>query len=246
MKKVPILIWQIIILAIIYSGLRFGIRPPIPSSLLNMYMILSIIASLIYITVQEERRQRFFQPVRDIFIKEERKTIRAIVLIFFPLLVGFHVYSKVLPRIEPPAELRSIHPAPPGEIDFQGKIIKLQGLKNPLRADKKNFENYVKEGAAIYFKNCFYCHGDKLNGKGYLSPGLNPQPADFTDVGTIAQLQESFVFWRISKGGIGLPVESAPWSSAMPAWEFTLTEEEIWKVILYLYEAAGVSPRTWE
>ena len=27
------------------------------------------------------------------------------------------------------------------------------------------------------------------------------------DSGTIAQLQESYLFWRIKKGGVGLPVE---------------------------------------
>lgn len=246
MKRIPIFIWQIIILAIIYFSLKFGINPPIPSSLLSMYMILAVLSTLIYITLQEDRKKRFLQPIRDIFIKEEKKIIRTIVLILFPLLVGFHVYSKILPSIESPAELRSIHPAPPSEIDFQGKTIKIQGLKNPLHEDKKNFEKYINEGAIIYFKNCFYCHGDNLDGKGYLARGLNPQPADFTDPGTIAQLQESFVFWRISKGGIGLPAESSPWNSAMPAWENTLTEEDIWKVIIYIYEAAGVSPRTWE
>lgn len=244
--KIPIFIWQIIILSIIYLGLKFGIKPPIPSSLINMYMILTIVASLIYITLQDERKQRFHQPIRDLFIKKERKIIRTIILIFFPLLVSFHVYSKISLRIEPPSELRSIHPAPPSEINFRDKIIKITGLKNPLREDKNNFEKYVNEGATIYFKNCFYCHGDDLNGKGYLASGFNPAPANFTDTGTIAQLQESFVFWRITKGGIGLPHESSPWNSAMPAWEKYLSEQDIWKVIIYLYEAAGVSPRTWE
>jgi mono/diheme cytochrome c family protein len=32
----------------------------------------------------------------------------------------------------------------------------------------------------------------------------------------------------------------------MPAWEDYLTEEEIWAVILFLYEQTGRHPRTWE
>jgi hypothetical protein len=32
----------------------------------------------------------------------------------------------------------------------------------------------------------------------------------------------------------------------MPVWEDFLTEEDIWKVILYIYEGAGQAPRTWE
>ena len=32
----------------------------------------------------------------------------------------------------------------------------------------------------------------------------------------------------------------------MPAWEDFLTEEEIWAVIIFLYEQTGWTPRTWE
>jgi len=75
---------------------------------------------------------------------------------------------------------------------------------------------------------------------------LNPLPANFQDNGTIAQLTESFVFWRVAKGGPGLPREGTPWNSAMPAWEDFLTEDEIWSVVLFLYEQTGWKPRTWE
>ncbi len=32
----------------------------------------------------------------------------------------------------------------------------------------------------------------------------------------------------------------------MPRWEAMLSEEERWKVILFLYDYTGFSPRTWE
>ena len=37
------------------------------------------------------------------------------------------------------------------------------------------------------------------------------------------------------KGGPGLPDKFSPWDSSMPAWENQLSEEEVWKVILYIY-----------
>src|SRR5947208_3528614 len=40
--------------------------------------------------------------------------------------------------------------------------------------------------------------------------------------------------------------ESTPWNSAMPAWEERLTEEQIWQVIMYLYDATRQQPRRWE
>lgn len=85
-----------------------------------------------------------------------------------------------------------------------------------------------------------------MDGEGHYAHGFNPLPLSFTDPGTIAQLTESFVFWRIAKGGPGLPREGTPWNSAMPVWEDFLTEDEIWAVIIYLYEQTGWRPRTWE
>ena len=52
-------------------------------------------------------------------------------------------------------------------------------------------------------------------------------------------LRETFLFWRISKGGPGLPEEGGPWDTAMPAWEKFLKEEEIWDAILFLYDFTG-------
>jgi mono/diheme cytochrome c family protein len=104
----------------------------------------------------------------------------------------------------------------------------------------------VRTGERVYHQNCMVCHGDALDGKGPFAHGFNPLPLSFRDAGTIAQLTESFVFWRIAKGGPGLPREGAPWNSAMPAWEDLLTEEEIWAVIIYMYAQSGHSPRTWE
>jgi hypothetical protein len=54
---------------------------------------------------------------------------------------------------------------------------------------------------------------------------------------TIALLRDTFLFWRISKGGPGLPEEGGPWDTAMPAWEKFLKEDEIWDVILFLYDS---------
>ena len=86
-----------------------------------------------------------------------------------------------------------------------------------------------------------------MYGKGLFAYGLDPVPTNFQDSGTIAMLQESYLFWRILKGGIGLPEEGGPWASAMPAWEKFLKKEQIaWDVIAYLYEYTGQKPRALE
>ena len=119
----------------------------------------------------------------------------------------------------------------------------LDGHENPLRADGSIAEDYAV-GRAIYYRNCLPCHGDALDGNGHFAHGFNPAPIDLTN--TLKDLTESYVFWRVAKGGPGLPLEGTPWNSAMPAWEQFLSEDEVWAVIVFLYEQTGLSPRTWE
>ena len=104
----------------------------------------------------------------------------------------------------------------------------------------------LAEGRAIYGQRCVYCHGDALDSDGMFADALRPRPLDFTDPGTIAQLTESFVFWRIAKGGPGLPPGSTPWDSSMPAWEKILSQGEMWDVIAFMYDHTGYRPRTKE
>ena len=81
---------------------------------------------------------------------------------------------------------------------------------------------------------------------GMFAHGLDPIPTDFTSQGTIEGLRETYLFWRIAKGGPGLPEEAGPWDTAMPAWEKFLTEEDMWDVTLFLYDFTGRRPRARE
>lgn len=236
----------ILVLLVSFVTFRFGIRPPVPRSVLTLYMAIVLVAVLVYASSDSDSWRAFLEPIRSTLVDDSKRPLRVALMILFPILVGYYAYTQASQRIEAPPELRAVHPAPPGSISFRGKTIDIGGLENPLRKDTANFQKYVREGGEIYSKDCLYCHGDHLDGKGHFAQGFNPPPANFTDPGTIAMLQESYLFWRIAKGGPGLPKESAPWNSAMPAWEDRLSEEEIWKTILYLYEAAGVQPRRWE
>ena len=101
-----------------------------------------------------------------------------------------------------------------------------------------------KTDVGSIIRTAFYCHGDDLDGEGHFAHGLSPLPANFQDPGIIPNFKESFFFWRISKGGPGLPPPATPWDSAMPVWEDYLTEEEIWDVIIFLSEYTGYKPRT--
>ncbi len=236
----------VILVAVCYVGLAYGVRPPLPASIVYLYMGLIIVGILSQIGVENERLREFIRPIGELLADEDKARHRIVVFTLLPLAVAFVVFTNSSVSSVPPAELRTVHPAPPAMIQFRGRDIDIAALENPLRHDGENYDRHVEAGRATYYQNCHFCHGDDLDGNGMFAHAFNPPPADFTDPGTLTMLQESFVFWRVSKGGPGLPAISAPWSSAMPAWEEMLTEEEIWQVILFMYEATGQVPRTWE
>jgi mono/diheme cytochrome c family protein len=241
-----VLAWLLFRYGIPYLPPLLGIRSaPAPQSVLLQYMGITLVGVLIYVSTDEARWRRFREPVVDTLVRPERRLIRGTLLVAVPLLVGFVTYLQARPRVGAPIQLRSIHPAPPGEITFRGTTMKLAGLENPLRG-RGNPADHVAEGRRVYYQNCLPCHGDRLDGEGHFGHGFSPTPLSFSDPGTIAQLTESFVFWRIAKGGPGLPREGTPWNSAMPKWEDYLTEDEIWSVIMFLYDQTGWQPRRWE
>ena len=250
--KIPKLLQAVIVLAIVYYGfiLVFDVilDHVIPSSLLTMYMFFVVAGVFMVFTATEEGTRELVAPVKALVEDPNKKMIRNVVFVILPLLAGWYTFEKTRLSFEAPVELRTIHPAPPTSMKAFGKRYNIIKLENPLRklekTDPKKFKEHVTAGAKVYIQNCHFCHGDKLDGKGPYAAGLNPTPANFQDVGTIAQLQESYLFWRIATGGPGLPKEAAPWISSMPIWQNFLSEEEIWQVILFLYDYTGYQPRS--
>ncbi|MCH8156538.1 MAG: cytochrome c [Nitrospinae bacterium] len=236
------------------------LSPHVPWTLFITYMMLWSIGTFLYISQDPVTFREFRAPIVKMIIGEY-KMARIVVFTLMPFLVGWATYNSLYPSFEEPVELRTVHPAPPATTKVHGKTYSLEKLTNPFRideqdnykesfpfldADKHEYMKYVTEGGTIFFQNCHFCHGDQLNGLGMFSHAFNPTPANFIDPGTIAMLRESFLFWRVAKGGPGLPNESTPWSSAMPAWEEHLTTDEIWKVILFEYWYTGWHPRTFD
>jgi len=123
----------------------------------------------------------------------------------------------------------------PDAIKIKGQETQLKALTNPLRRDSSNLKKHIKSGGESYFKHCFLCHGDLMDGRGLFGNRFSPPPADFKQAITQGK-SENYFFWRIMKGGKGLPKEFHPWESAMPAWEETLSADEAWQVILFIFE----------
>jgi len=182
---------------------------------------------------------------------EKRYTaLLAATVVAIPALAATNVYVQMSVPLEPPLFSRTVHPASPSEITVHDKKIDLDAGENPFRhletSNPAEFRTHVENGRKVYYQNCVFCHGDTLAGNGMFVHGLDPIPTNFADQGAIAMLRDTFLFWRISKGGPGLPEEAGPWDTAMPAWEKHLKEDEIWDAILFLYDFTGQKPRAKE
>lgn len=251
--------WQAV-LVIVFSYLLFAyaIPPLLPVTLLVQYMIITVIGVLLYFAFDDARWAEFKAPVLALLRDEGKGPLRWAFLLLVPGIVGYTSYTLVKPSSDAPVELRQVHPAPPSSLKVFGKNYDLSTLENPLREEilatykgdrEAGWEKYrevVSAGRDTYYQNCFFCHGDLLDGDGHYARGFNPLPINFQDVGTIAQLQEAFLFWRITTGGPGLPKEGTPWNSAMPVWHEMLDEQQVWQLITFLYDYVGQVPRIWD
>jgi mono/diheme cytochrome c family protein len=230
-----------------YVFFRFGFAAPIPASVVSLYMGIVSIAILAYVSSSDERREEVFRPLLRLMTEKRYTALLGATVVAIPALAAANVYVQMNVPLEPPFFPRTVHPASPLEITVHDRKIDLEAGENPFgpleRSNPDEYRRRVENGRKIYYQNCVFCHGDTMAGNGMFVHALDPIPTNFTDQGALAMLRDTFLLWRISKGGPGLPEEGGPWDTAMPAWEKFLTEEEMWETILFLYDFTGQRPR---
>lgn len=247
---------------------KYWVYPPMPFSVLVTYLAVVVVATFLWASSSDDYWQEFKQPIVTILDgnTSAMRLARSILFILLPLMAGWITWDILQVKIVEPIELRTVGPAPPGSFQLHGKEIVLQTAKNPYRVNRNGVHDphylartvrdeksgwswevgiesdawnagtdrfllAAKEGGHIYFQECVFCHGANLGGR---------------DPGTLAQLQESYAFWRTATGGINIPTEGFPWASTMPRMEEHLSTDDIWKVVLFSYWHTGWVPRTWD
>jgi mono/diheme cytochrome c family protein len=91
--------------------------------------------------------------------------------------------------------------------------------EQPMTGDREN-------GAKLFKRYCKGCHGEKGEGGGLV---FMPHVNNLTKKGYIEKLPDEFLLLAIAKGGPGIGK-----SSYMPAWEDTLTQQEMWDLIAHI------------
>ncbi len=96
----------------------------------------------------------------------------------------------------------------------------LAQAQNPFGDD----EEAIEAGKALYETHCLSCHAEDGAGDGLATM---PPPTAF-DVDQTGY-SDGYLFWRIKTGPIG-----GPEGSAMPAYDNSLSDEQIWRMVSYL------------
>jgi mono/diheme cytochrome c family protein len=104
---------------------------------------------------------------------------------------------------------------------------------DPRYVSKRNLLESTAEniaaGKKLYEQNCAFCHGQTGVGDGEAGKNLNPRPANIAAFSKMPMATDAYLYWTIAEGGV-------PLKTAMPPFNNTLNEDEIWKIILYLRE----------
>ena len=96
--------------------------------------------------------------------------------------------------------------------------------KNPTPATAES----VERGKVLYLEhtkgNCIFCHGETGSGNEANLAKLRRKPADLTNKERMTSMTDGEVFWKITKGILGI----------MPAGEKRMNETERWDVVNYV------------
>ena len=142
---------------------------------------------------------------------------------------GAYLYGR-LGLIDPRADI----PVPRLERRIAGRFLHASlhrwapDVKNPVAGDEAN----LAEGMKLYQTQCAGCHGDIDHPESDSAKSFYPRPPQFMH--EEPDMPDNHHFFLI-KNGIRL--------SGMPAFEHSMTDEKIWRVVAFLSKMNNLPPQ---
>ena len=90
----------------------------------------------------------------------------------------------------------------------------------------------LRNGLVLYRRNCVQCHGAPGVSPDAFGMGMLPVPANLVATGREWKAVE--IFWVV-KHGIRM--------SGMPAWQYRMSDDEIWDVVAFVKQLTTLSPK---
>src|SRR5258705_10293288 len=100
----------VVIWALAFGLLRFGIRPAAPWSVLSLYMFIISLALLIFVSSDRDSWGDFVYPIWLTLTDGRYRMLRSVIVVAVPLLPGYFAHTQIpAPPPAPPA-LRAVAP----------------------------------------------------------------------------------------------------------------------------------------
>jgi mono/diheme cytochrome c family protein len=136
------------------------------------------------------------------------------------------VYNVAATSEHGPVAAWVLHTTALHSIDARSAGITAPDLSNP---------SMIGEGLQLYRSHCVKCHGAPGEPPDDFAKGLLPDPPPLMQVGR--EWKSRNIYWTIAHG-IKM--------SAMPAWEFRLTKEDMWDIVAFVQTLPRLSPAAYK
>lgn len=160
------------------------------------------------------------------------RVLLGVVAVLLLLVIGLGVWvftggHKVSVADSDPGPVRWItDSAMRQSVRSHAKGIEVPNLSDPAMAE---------EGAKLYDKTCLQCHGAPGVPPAPFARATNPAPADLA--ATVPNWSAAQLFW-ITRHGLKM--------TGMPAYADILVDGEIWNVVAFLGQLAGMPPERYQ
>jgi mono/diheme cytochrome c family protein len=112
----------------------------------------------------------------------------------------------------------------------QGMRYSVQHHAQDIVVPRLGAPQQLLRGAAIYRDNCAQCHGGPGVAQSTIGMSMQPAPGPLSDAHQRWETRE--LYW-ITRNGIKM--------SGMPAWEYHLSESDLWAVVAFVSSMPAMS-----
>ena len=165
------------------------------------------LALLVFVSSDSDSWREFIAPIWPTLTDPRRRTLRARPRGGDPAparLLRLHAGRRASRRPRPSSARcipRRRHPS-----SSAARRSTSRGFDNPLRKDAGGAARSTwRRAARSTSGTASTATATTWTAQGHFAYGFNPPPANFADPGTIADAPGGLLFWRIAKGGPGLP-----------------------------------------
>jgi mono/diheme cytochrome c family protein len=110
----------------------------------------------------------------------------------------------------------------------QSVRLRARDIAAPQQLDQPTL---IASGARLYNVHCLECHGAPGVAPAGIGMGMQPVPGPLVDA--TGKWQPNELYW-IVRHGIKM--------SGMPAWEYRISDDEIWQTVAFVQQMPNLSP----